>query len=79
MQMCNYAVLGVLVFSPRKFLDFLTFLAKILAITLGHVGKICMIFQDRGKKSKRILEAVDRKTKNIQGFGKKKKENLASK
>ena len=54
-------------FLAMKILGFLTFLAKILAIILGKVRNL---FQDRGKKSKKILGVLGNKTKNLQYLGK---------
>ena len=59
-------------FRAKKFLGFLTFLAKILAVFLGKLRKI---FQDRGKKYEKIFGLLGKKTKNIQDLGKRNKKN----
>ena len=50
-------------FLAKKILGYLRFLAKILAIVLGKVGKI---FEDGGKKSRKNFGFLDKKVKNIQ-------------
>ena len=60
-------------FLAKKFLGFLTFLAKILANILRKVRKI---FQDRGRESKKILAVLGNKSKDNQDLGKRNKKSL---
>ena len=70
-------MLGVLVFLPRKFLDFWHSLPRSWQFFLAKFARIWKIFQDGGKKSKKILEVVGNKSKNNQDFGKRNKKSLS--
>ena len=66
-------MLGVLVFLPRKFLDFWHFLPRFWQLFLAKYTRFCKIFQDRGKESNNILGLPGNKTKNSQDLGKRNK------
>ena len=59
----KYPVLGVLVFLPRKFLDFWHFVPRSRQFFLVRFARFCKHFQDRGGKSKTILDFLARKPK----------------
>ena len=63
-------------FFPIKFLDFRYFLLRSWQLLLARLARLCKIFQDRGKKSKKNFGLFDKKTKNIQDIGKRTKKNL---
>ena len=69
-------VLGVLVFLPRKFLEFWHFLPRSWQIFLARFARFCKIIQDRAKKSKKIFRLLGKKTKNNQDFAKRNKKIL---
>ena len=63
-------------FLAKKFLGFLTFLAKILAIILGKVRKILQYFSRSWKEIQENFGLLGKKTKTIQDLGKRTMKSL---
>ena len=72
----HYPVFGVLVFLPRKILDFWHFPPRSWQLFLARFAKFCKIFQYRGKESRNIFGDLGNKTKSIQDLGKRNKRIL---
>ena len=63
-------------FLVKKILGFLDFLPRSWQLILASFARICKIFQDRGKKSKKILGVLGNKSKNNEDLGKRNKKIL---
>ena len=63
-------------FLAKKFLGFLTFLAKILAINLGKVRKNLLDFSRSWKGIQENFWTSGKKSKNNQDLGKRNKKSL---
>ena len=63
-------------FLARSFLDFWHFFPTTWQLFLARFARFCKIFQDRGKKSKKIFGVLGNKSRNNQNLGKRNKKVL---
>ena len=71
-----YSVLAVVVFLPKKFLDFWDILPRSRQLYLARYARFCKISQqDGGKNFKKFLRVLGKRTKNIQYLGQRNKKS----